>query len=461
MAQSDIISSEIPSFFDGKFLKNSAVNIIGTLLSGFLNYLFHIVVSRKMEVAEYGELQSLISLCAIASVFGTALYYFIVKKSSAFSAGKDSSGQKDFFRFFLPKERLIIGGFLLFFLALSPLFFYYLHLKNFTSLLFVALILVFSIESLIYLAVLVGWKDFLFANIAINLSALSKLVFGFLIAQFFPYAWLVISSLFLSAFLGWFISLLLFRKKFIGEPESKEDEEKRKELLLGKETRNELIPVFIFSALSVVIANIDIILVKNIMSSEMTGFYSVLSLFGKMVLWVNMAVIGVFLPSACAENYQGGKVKKKTLVLAYSLILLFSLGAIFVYFLFPDLVISLLFGQKYALFSKELWLFGVFALVFSLLSLESSVSFARQNFRISYVLALVSVLVIFGVYLFHKDIRQVILTIIAAMAVGYFAAFYVNHAVAFGEGRLCSRELRRTEGGLTAPVLNLRHREKS
>lgn len=58
------------------FLRNSVISASGSLLAGVFNYLFHFVISRRLSVGQYGELQALFASATILSVFVTAISYF-------------------------------------------------------------------------------------------------------------------------------------------------------------------------------------------------------------------------------------------------------------------------------------------------------------------------------------------------------------------------------------------------
>lgn len=71
----------------------------GTLVSGLLGYAFHFVVSRQISVAQYGELQSLLSTMIIFGVFNSALSYFTIKHTSVFAAHHDFEANREFARY--------------------------------------------------------------------------------------------------------------------------------------------------------------------------------------------------------------------------------------------------------------------------------------------------------------------------------------------------------------------------
>jgi len=185
--------------------------------------------------------------------------------------------------------------------------------------------------------------------------------------------------------------------------------------------------ITIFSFAVALIQNIDVLLVKNLTNAEITGYYSVLNLLGKIIFWVNGAILAVVLPAACASGLDGRRPSRKLVLSAYGLIGFVSFCGILIYFVAPNFIVTLLFGAKYLLFADSLWLFGLIAFWLSFLTLEANFAYARHDFRISYILGSVVFLMIFGIHFFHETISAVALAINVAMAIGFFAALILNN----------------------------------
>src|SRR4030065_1443033 len=77
--QENIEIMRISELKQSQFLKNNAIVMAGTLISALLGYAFHFIVSRQISVAQYGELQSPLSVMMIFGVFNAALSYFLIK----------------------------------------------------------------------------------------------------------------------------------------------------------------------------------------------------------------------------------------------------------------------------------------------------------------------------------------------------------------------------------------------
>jgi O-antigen/teichoic acid export membrane protein len=415
----------IRKLFKNDFVKNSFIYTTGALLSGFLSYIFHFVISRKLSVDQYGELHSLASVLAIFGVFASAVSYFVIKYSSVLAKAKDYSATKKFIDLLNSKLNTLVVFLFVFLLLISPFINGFLKLTDYYGLIIVFIIVVFSIVSVVYSGVLVGWEEFYSVNFVSVLSAFVKLLFGALIVYFLPTASAVVFSLLVSGLGAWVLLRYFNNKKLFSKADLSYKEDWHKKYFSGINIHKSIVPISIFSLMLVLIGNVDIILVKNLTSSEITGYYSALKILGLVIVTINSSIISVILPKACAEANSGG-VGRKVIAGAYGLISLVSVSSTIFYFLFPQFVISALFGDKYILFANDLWLFGVSSFIFSLLMLETNFAYARYDFRVSYVLGVVVLLIFGGIYLFHSNIHQIILDIIVSFGIGYLGVFAMN-----------------------------------
>lgn len=409
-----------------KFFRDSFVYVMGTLFTGSLGYFFHFLVSRKLSVAEYGELQSLLALLGIVGVFGSALSYFVIKYSSAFAEQNDFGANRAFIEWVNSQIYKLIIVFLVLFALASPFIHNYLKLSDFAGVIAVGLAVVFGIFTTVYIAVLVGWQYFLSVNVIGAFGSFLKLFFGLVIAIFIAKASFVIFSVFIASIGGWFLARFFARRKFFKGPSEQIQIDWKAKYFPDLKIRRIILPIFIFSLMIALLSDLDVLLVKNLTSPEITGYFGALKILGKIILWINLAIVAVVLPAACAEGHRGQSISLKKLLGAYGLIVFVSSCATLIYFFFPEFIINLFFGAKYAVFKGDLWLFGIMALILSLLMFEANIAYARHDFKISYILGFSALLMAILIYLFHNTIRQTAIGIIFAVFAGYFFALILN-----------------------------------
>lgn len=411
-----------------KFFKDSLIYIIGTLIIGVLGYVFQFVISRKLSVSEYGELQSLISILSILGVFTSAVTYFSLKYSSVFAKEDDREGIRSFIKWMTKKISKPNFALFFLFLAATPFIYNYLRLSDFYGLIIIGMAILFIILSSVYSGVLSGWEYFVIVNSIAAAGAILKLASGYFIVSFYPSASFVAAA-FLAGSIGSFMLARFFiKKKFSssGKDSLPKDSEWQEKYFSDTNIKKSVMPIIAFSLMVVLINNIDVILIKNLTTAEITGHYGALKILGSIIIAINSAIIAAVLPRACADGHAGQRINKKIVFGAYGTMLAISAVSTLIYFLFPKIITNMLFGPKYALFTGDLWLFGIIAAAISFLTLESNFAYARHDFKISYILGGVAVLMVSGIYLFHDSIKEVAWVIIISFSIGYFAAMALN-----------------------------------
>lgn len=394
---------------------------------GVLGYLFHFVVSRQMPVSQYGELQSLLSLFLVFGVFNSALSYFVVKHTSIFAAHEDYEANREFAEFLSEKVSRLALALLFFLFVISPLLAKLLHFSSLVGFLVISLATFFSTLAVIYQEILRGWKEFVFLGLAGIFAALIKFAAGASLAYFFHRAAAVSFSFLLMALASWCLAKYWSGRKIKrGEKISQKKTGWKEKYFSEASLRKTAVNIFFFSLILVLVSNLDILLVKYFSSAEMTGYYGAFSLIGKIILWLNLAVVSVALPEACVDGYRGKRLDKKSVLRVYFLMTTLALGFLLTYYLAPELIINLFFGKKYVFEPHLLWLFGVMSFLLSLLTLEANLSFARHDFRVVYLLVATGGGMIGSVATYHQNLKEIVLALSLSFLAGYLSVSFLN-----------------------------------
>lgn len=409
-----------------KFLKNNLVVIFSSVIGGILGFIFHFVVSRRLSISEYGELQSLVSLSVIFGVFFSAFSYFTVKNSAVFALHNDREGQARFLIFVKQKFRRTILAFSLVFILLLPLIKNLLHLHDYWGVAIAGFSIIISFYAALYSNSLQGWSDF-FGLSSIGVTVVvAKLVSGWVLASFFPNASAVAGSLLFAAVTGWLMARAYFWKKWKDEKSLVPDGSWREKYFSGVNFRKSFIKILIFSFGMAAISSADIIFIKSVASAQLAGYYAALSVLGKVIFSLNLAVVSVLFPDACADGYLGKPIKLQSILGSYSLIFLISFPSVVAFYLFPDFFVGIMFGRSYLDVASNLWLFGLMACALSLLTLESKMALARHDFKSSFLLILTVIFLGFGITIAHSGIRETIISVLLAFLVGWLMMLALN-----------------------------------
>ena len=172
----------------------------------------------------------------------------------------------------------------------------------------------------------------------------------------------------------------------------------------------------LYECTQIVINNSDILVVKHYFEAEQAGLYAALALIGRVVYFLTWMLVMILLPKVIVAQKNGentSNILKKYL----SYILVLTSVLVVGCYLFPETIITLLFGKAYISMSGLLW---KYALATSL--------FALSNVFVYYFLSLerylpVALAMIFGLLqvgllvVFHESLLQVVLVQIALMCV--------------------------------------------
>ncbi len=398
----------------------------GTLISGLLNYAFHFAVSRQISIAQYGELQSLLSAMLIFGVFNSALSYFTIRHTSIFAAHRDFEANREFINYLASRVFKITLLILLLLFAISPLLAHLLHFSSAIGFVIVSIAIFFSTMTIVYFEILHGWQKFFSLSLIGIAGALAKLVSGTILAFLSPKTVIVSLSFLISSFVNWHLAKYWSKKEIgIGNTPKLGTDWKNK-YFSETNIRRSAIKIFFFSFALILVSNIDILLVKYFSSPETAGYYGAFALLGKIILWLNLSVASVLLPEACTDGHLGKRPRKKYLFSSYFLMILLALGITTIYYIAPKLVINIFFGNKYLFNAQILWLFGVMSFLLSILTLEANLSFAKQDFRVVYLLTATLILMIASLAQYHTDLRQIVLALSGSFLVGYILILILN-----------------------------------
>jgi len=205
-----------------------------------------------------------------------------------------------------------------------------------------------------------------------------------------------------SSFVNLFISSIPF-KNYFSLPNSK----KEKFGDFGAMVKFSL-PVLVSNISFISLYSLDIILVKHFFSPLEAGLYSSVSILGKIIFWFSSPIVTAIYP-ILSKRQSEKRNYFSILLLAIFFIGLASLSLVLVYKFFPELMINLLFGEKYLQAKVFLAPFAVFiffhTLANALVSAYLSLSLTKPVALAASAAVFQGVLIIF----FHESLSQVIL----------------------------------------------------
>lgn len=391
--------NKIKKLFKHRFISSAFWMFVATGILNVGNYVYHLLLIILISSPKiFGELESAIALLYILYVPLTTISLVIIKFISAAKGRGDYEAINNLYSYF--NKVFIVGGIglILLILLFSSLISSFLHFSSVLIAVLLALTFGTSLLSTIVRSTLQGLTNF-FSLVIINLLEISSklgLVVIFLLLGYQASGGL--AAFVLSGLIGYAVGYYFIRRSSIS---------------FGKGSINAkplflyAIPVF-FTTLAVTsFITSDIIIVRHFFPGVESGYYSFLSLLGKIIFFASTPVALVMFPLV-SEHHAKGEKYTHFLYFSLGITILFIIPLVVVYYLFPNLIISFFPNKNYNIVAS---LFGPISIFFGVYSLNSLLlNFYLSIHKIvptilSVTAAIVQILLL---YFFHVSLYQII-----------------------------------------------------
>jgi O-antigen/teichoic acid export membrane protein len=151
----------------------------------------------------------------------------------------------------------------------------------------------------------------------------------------------------------------------------------------------------------------DIVLARHFLTPLEAGGYAALSVLGKIIFFAASPIMMVMFPVVSARQANGENYRK-VVVLSLLLVLSVSLGVSSLYFLLPQLMVGLLYGQDYLSFSSSLGSFAIFISLYSLCSLLLNFFLSVSKVKIVALPVILAGLQVILINFYHEGISQIL-----------------------------------------------------
>lgn len=385
-------------------LKGSLILIAGTTVGNFMNYLYHFFMGRMLGPADYGVLSSLISLIYLQGIPVGFLSLVVVKYVSGLKEKKGLEAAYDFYQWLL--HRLVVWGVLGFIVLviLSPLIANFLHLD---SLLLVLVVNIVSLVSIFFNLDFSTIQGFLHFGVISKLSiaqSLVKLVLGFILVYLGLKTFGAIFSLLLSVILAYVLSSFYLKNLF--KFKKKVNQKKKESFSFSEILRYSILVFFSNLALTSFYTN-DVLLARHFLPAVEAGYYASISVIGKIVFFASSSISQVMFPVVSGKFAQN-KNHQQDFLSGFFIVLGISLGLSAIYFSFPNLLISLLFGKDYLKIAPYLGKFSIFMVFYSLVFLTNAYYLAINQRKMILVSFFGAILQILAISFYHASVNQII-----------------------------------------------------
>lgn len=386
----------------------SAIMILGSNSANAINYLYHLIIGRLLGPAEYGVLASLISISGILGIIPSVLSLVSIKYISSSRTTQEQSILINWLKDIVFKLSIIC---FIFIVVTSPIIKSFLHLDKIIYIFLIALTFLFSLPTFLNRSILQGLLRFKEMITSILLENTVRLLSGILLVYLGYRVSGAMVGFVIASIICWYIT-----NKFL----SSLPKGSMKTPTNIKSIAAYTLPVIIQSfALNSLIYS-DLILVKHFLPSYDTGIYAALSTLGKIIFFGAGPISAVMFPlvsqkKSRSENY------KRIFIYSFFITFIFAAAMLFIYWLFPTLVINLLYGKAYIEASYLLIWFGIFMSLFILSSLliNYCLSLDRTSVVFFPVIAALSQLIF--ICFFHQNLFTIILISVVVTALLLFS----------------------------------------
>jgi O-antigen/teichoic acid export membrane protein len=169
-----------------------------------------------------------------------------------------------------------------------------------------------------------------------------------------------------------------------------------------------------------ILGNVDMVMAKHNLDSVAAGQYGALTIVSKIIFFATGVIATVLFAMSAEDSHK----KKKSIRIFYNAMFLMlvvcaiSIGA---YFLMPEFILSLLFGDKYSDVSHYLGWFAVLVTLFSLVNLIFQYLLSIHKTKVVYEFLVISILLAFSVLFFGNNFYDILLIAATSQVIAILA----------------------------------------
>ncbi|WP_117885665.1 oligosaccharide flippase family protein [Aureibaculum luteum] len=181
-----------------------------------------------------------------------------------------------------------------------------------------------------------------------------------------------------------------------------------------KEIRAFFIITVFYELTQIIINNSDILLVKHYFEAYEAGLYASLALIGRMVYFIAWMFVMLLLPTV-VQLKKDGKETASILFKYVGYIAVISIIIIVLCLSFPEIIITLLFGDSYIAMAPLLWKYAIATSMFAISNIFAYYYLSLDKYIPVVITGVFGVLQMGLVIFYHESLEQVVHMQIIAM----------------------------------------------
>ena len=399
--------------------KNSAIVFVGSMGANIISYVYHLLLGRMLGPSGYGEISSLFSILYIFTVPLIVGQTVLVKFTSQIKATGSLSQAKSLFlkvtKICVITSVIVLPVILLFSVPITA----FLHLSSPVLFILVYILFVVTLLSTVTASVLQGYQQFAWFSVLTLAVLIIKVLLSI---SFVP--WGVSGMLFAAIIASISVYGLYFfpLKDILQTTATSAGILKEDAVRFGIPTLLSLLGI-------TSLYTTDIILVRHFFSSAEAGMYAAIAILGKIIYYASSAVSQVMFP---VLSEKAAKKQSTNQLIITSLVAVSAMSFVLsgVYFLFPTVIVNMLFGNAYTGAAGVLGQFGIFIALFSVGNIVTMANLAIGKTGVWFIPLICAILQIIAILYIHSTIQSVIMVniVVCALLVVGTIGYYMIHS---------------------------------
>lgn len=391
-------------YTEQNLISDTSILLLLNLFASGLNYVYQILIANVLTVESFGTVNTIFSVMLVAAVPGTTItmlaarHLAIFKEKGAYqmsrvfvrnlTMGVSILGVCVFVMGFLFRE--ILGSFL--------------KINDTIILLITAVICALGYYHPLYSGCMSGLKKFIPLGIYALLIPMYKFIglIGATRLQDEHYRLIlclavIVPGSIITAVLGF----IYIKKSLVGKDSCDE-------LAVEMPQKEQWINSFVINICLTLYMNIDILAVRHIGGTEMSGLYSAVTLFGRIIYYGATSIGTVLLPMvATKDSKESFDLLKKVLFVVSGI----SIAGLLVLNLAKNLLINLIYGSNYIGAAEYVIYVSVIAFAIGILTIMVNFFVGIDYVKFPTKLMVVLTVIIIVAVLFIKNVSVTLLTI--------------------------------------------------
>jgi O-antigen/teichoic acid export membrane protein len=387
-------------FSFNRFIKYGFLLTAVQITSGFLGYIYQILVGRLLSPSEFALFSAVMALFMFCSAPMAAFSMVIVRKVSALRAYERL---ENIHSMYWRLKKYLLGlttTLLIIFLCGNQFLTTYLRAPDKSTAIYFSFIVVLSLFSSINLSFYQGLQKFL----SLGLLGITTIVLKILISLLLINIGMGISG----ALLGVMISILLVY--VVGMTPFARGYQKLQHKSYSKINIKSLIesfPILLATISLTAMTQLDVVLVNWFFNPNEAGLYAAASVLGKAVLYLPGGLVVALFPMVAERHATGAK--SLSLFLQASIVTLCSCGLIaFIYWLFGEEIIQFLYGESYIGAGKILSWYGFAILPMSIVIVAEQFLIAKGKVLFAWLFLGIVPFQFLAIYKWHSELWMIL-----------------------------------------------------